>query len=35
MAILLGVGALLWFKIDAATELSAESIVTPITVPVG
>jgi MFS transporter, ACS family, glucarate transporter len=35
MAILLCVGALLWFKIDASTELSAESIVTPIPVTVG
>jgi hypothetical protein len=35
MAILLSVGALLWFKIDASTELGAESIVTPLPVPVG
>ena len=35
MAILLFVGALLWFKIDASKELSAESIVTPVLVPVG
>jgi hypothetical protein len=28
MAVLLCVGALLWFKIDASKELSAESIVT-------
>ena len=35
MAMLLCVGALLWFKIDASKELSGESLVTPIAVPVG
>jgi hypothetical protein len=35
MAILLGVGVLLWFKIDASKELSAEPIVTFMPVPVG
>jgi hypothetical protein len=35
MAILLCVGALLWFKIDASEELSAEPEVEPVPVAVG
>jgi len=33
MAALLFLGALLWFKIDASTELSDESIAAPVPVP--
>jgi MFS family permease len=35
MAALLGLGTLLWFTIDASTELSTDSVVPPVPVPTG
>jgi hypothetical protein len=34
-AALLFLGAFLWFKIDASSELSTDSLVTPVPVPTG